>query len=117
MREYNGIFAYGMVKHTLKVTFQIGEHKGYGLLDLNGNIYGLDTFSVIENAYPDEYREFIGVSFKDSIDPDYIVVQFADDEDSWEIPLEDVNKMIVGIEIVDCAKYGEKDESRKKATV
>lgn len=107
MRKYNGLFASGVVKHTLQVTFQLEEHKGYGLLDVNGNIYGLDTFSVVEDACMDHYREFIGVSFKDSIDPDYIVVQFADDEDSLEIPLEDVNKMIIGIEIVDCVKDGE----------
>lgn len=112
MRKYNGLFASRTVTHTLQVTFQLEEHKGYGLLDVNGNIYGLDTFSVVEDACMDDYKEFVGVSFKDSIDPDYVVVQFADDEDSWEIPLEDVNKMIVGIEIVDYVKEIKRRNSR-----
>lgn len=103
LKSYDAYSDYLNGKHTVKVTFQIGELRGYGYYKVGGNCAGLDILKTAENMNPTDFDKTEGVQFREvGEDDEFIEVIFGESkEDIFDVELEDIDRIIVGVEIVD----------------
>ena len=109
MKSYDGMNnCFGT--HTIKVTFQGWQYKGYMFLEMGGNCSGMDVFPDVDTIIDSvDNAEYINMEFNLYDDEDWLgeIVLTADNGDTCLFELEnerDVEELIIGVEIVNFIK-------------
>lgn len=92
----------GMGTHTIKVSFQASNHKGYVTYQVGGNMKGLNLLNIdVDSLYHHNYKDN-QAELTDLEDDWFSMSLFNDDGDSIFIEEEwdYIERYIVGIEII-----------------